>query len=357
MLLICINFQSLIATKANRISRAAGDAVVMEFGARRAQGPDAAVWGTRACFIGGVETTATVMADQQFGVTAVGTMAHSWVEFFPSEYESFKAYAEIYPDNSVLLIDTFDILESGLPNAIKVAHEVLEPMGKRLKGVRIDSGDLAYFSKEIRKRLDAEGLQDCSVVVSNSVDEYLIDSLNKQGAKINSYGVGERMITSKSDPVFGGVYKLAAVKEGDKFVPKIKVSENVEKITNPGKKNVYRIYSKKTGYAIADLLTLADEEPDFSDSYPFVDPVKPWKNMKFRNIEAKPLQVTIFKDGEYVYEQPTLKEIQAFVKNQLKNEIWEEEQRFYNPHTHFLDLSQKLYDTKKELLGGIEVVD
>ena len=357
MLLICINFQSLIATKANRISRAAGDAVVMEFGARRAQGPDAAVWGTRACFIGGVETTATVMADQQFGVTAVGTMAHSWVEFFPSEYESFKAYAEIYPDNSVLLIDTFDILESGLPNAIKVAHEVLEPMGKRLKGVRIDSGDLAYFSKEIRKRLDAEGLQDCSVVVSNSVDEYLIDSLNKQGAKINSYGVGERMITSKSDPVFGGVYKLAAVKEGDKFVPKIKVSENVEKITNPGKKNVYRIYSKKTGYAIADLLTLADEEPDFSDSYPFVDPVKPWKNMKFRNIEAKPLQVTIFKDGEYVYEQPTLKEIQTFVKNQLKNEIWEEEQRFYNPHTHFLDLSQKLYDTKKELLGGIEVVD
>ncbi len=210
MLLICINFQSLIATKANRIARAAGDAVVMEFGARRAQGPDAAVWGTRACFIGGVNTTATVMADQQFGVTAVGTMAHSWIEFFPSEYEAFKNYAEIYPDNSVLLIDTYDILESGLPNAIKVAHEVLEPMGKRLKGVRIDSGDLAYFSKKIRRQLDEEGLTDCQVVVSNSVDEYLIDSLNKQGAKINSYGVGERMITSKSDPVFGGVYKLVA---------------------------------------------------------------------------------------------------------------------------------------------------
>lgn len=357
MLLICINFQSLIATKANRISRAAGDAVVMEFGARRAQGPDAAVWGTRACFIGGVGTTATVMADQQFGVTAVGTMAHSWIEFFPSEYEAFKAYAEIYPDNSVLLIDTYDILESGLPNAIKVAHEVLEPMGKRLKGVRIDSGDLAYFSKAIRRKLDAEGLTDCSVVVSNSVDEYLIDSLNKQGARINSYGVGERMITSKSDPVFGGVYKLVAVKYDDEFTPKIKISENIEKITNPGKKKPYRIYSKKTGYAIADLLTLADEEPDFTQAYPFVDPQKPWKNMQFMNIEAKPLQVTIFKDGELVYEKPTLQEIQDFVKKQLKEEIWEEEQRFYNPHTHYLDLSKKLYETKEKLLSRVEVVD
>lgn len=357
MLLICINFQSLIATKANRIARAAGDAVVMEFGARRAQGPDAAVWGTRACFIGGVNTTATVMADQQFGVTAVGTMAHSWIEFFSSEYEAFKNYAEIYPDNSVLLIDTYDILESGLPNAIKVAHEVLEPMGKRLKGVRIDSGDLAYFSKAIRRKLDAEGLQDCAVVVSNSVDEYLIESLNKQGARINSYGVGERMITSKSDPVFGGVYKLVAVKEGDEFIPKIKISENVEKITNPGKKKPYRIYSQKTGFAIADLLTLADEEPDFSDSYSFVDPQKPWKNMKFRNVDVKPLQVTIFKDGELVYDKPTLKDIQAFVKHQLENEIWEEEQRFYNPHTHYLDLSVKLYETKKELLSSVEFVD
>ena len=357
MLLICINFQSLIATKANRISRAAGDAVVMEFGARRAQGPDAAVWGTRACFIGGVGTTATVMADQQFGVTAVGTMAHSWVEFFPSEYEAFKAYAEIYPDNSVLLIDTFDILESGLPNAIRVAHEVLEPMGKRLKGVRIDSGDLAYFSKAIRRKLDAEGLQDCSVVVSNSVDEYLIDSLNKQGARINSYGVGERMITSKSDPVFGGVYKLVAVKEDGKYVPKIKISENVEKITNPGKKKPYRIYSQKTGYAIADLLTLEEENPDFSDSYQFIDPSQPWKNMKFRNVIAKPLQATIFKDGELVYERPTLKEIQAFVKKQLADEIWEEEQRFYNPHIHYLDLSPLLYETKKELLSKVEYVD
>ncbi|MBO4864732.1 MAG: nicotinate phosphoribosyltransferase [Eubacterium sp.] len=357
MLLICINFQSLIATKANRISRAAGDAIVMEFGARRAQGPDAAVWGTRACYIGGVGTTATVMADQQFGVKAVGTMAHSWVEFFPSEYESFKAYSEVYPDNSVLLIDTYDILESGLPNAIKVAHEVLEPMGKRLKGVRIDSGDLAYFSKKIRRRLDEEGLEDCQIVVSNSVDEYLIESLNKQGAKINSYGVGERMITSKSDPVFGGVYKLVAVKEGDEFIPKIKISENIEKITNPGKKKVYRIYSQKTGFAIADLLTLENETPDFSDSYTFIDPQMPWKNMKFRNVDAKPLQKVIFKDGEYVYDQPSLKEIQDFVKKQLTDEIWEEEQRFYNPHIHYLDLSVDLYETKKNLLSGIEFID
>lgn len=357
MLLICINFQSLIATKANRITRAAGDSVVMEFGARRAQGPDAAVWGTRACFIGGVNTTATVIADQMFGVTAVGTMAHSWIEFFPTEYESFKAYAETYPDNAVLLIDTYDILESGLPNAIRVAHEVLEPMGKRLKGVRIDSGDLAYFSKKIRKILDTEGLEDCQVVVSNSVDEYLIDSLNKQGAKINSYGVGERMITSKSDPVFGGVYKLVAVKDGDEFIPKIKISENVEKITNPGKKKVWRIYSKKTGFAIADLLTLDDEEPDFTKAYTFIDPKNPWKNMKFVNVIAKPLQVTIFKDGELVYDRPDLKSIQTFVKDQLKNEIWEEEQRFYNPHIHYLDLSEKLFATKKELLSQVEIVD
>jgi len=358
MLLICINFQSLIATKANRICRAAGDAVIMEFGARRAQGPDAAVWGTRACFIGGVGSTATVMADQQFGVKAVGTMAHSWIEFFPTEFDAFKAYAEVYPDNAVLLIDTYDILESGLPNAIRTAHEVLEPMGKRLKGVRIDSGDLAYFSKAIRRKLDAEGLKDCNVVVSNSVDEYLIESLNRQGARIDSYGVGERMITSKSDPVFGGVYKLvAAQNESGEFVPKIKISENVEKITNPGKKKLWRIYSKKTGYAMADLLTLADEEPNFEEPYHFIDPQKPWKNMRFFGVEAKPLQVTIFKDGELVYDRPTLQEIQDYVKLQLESEIWEEEQRFENPHIHFLDLSEKLYKLKEELLSHAEVVN
>ncbi len=351
MLLLCINFQSLIATKASRICRAANGAVVMEFGARRAQGPDAAMLGTRACYIGGVNSTATVIADTKYGVPAVGTMAHSWVQFYPTEYEAFKAYAEVYPDDCVLLIDTYDILRSGLVNAIRVAHEVLEPQGKRLKGIRIDSGDLAYFSKKIRKRLDAEGLTDCKIVVSNSVDEYLISSLNTQGAKIDSYGVGERMITAKSDPVFGGVYKLVAVKDGDDFVPKIKISENIEKITNPGKKKLWRIYSKETGYGLADLLTLYDEEVDGEKPFPYIDELKPWKKMRFENVIAKPLQVTIFKDGKLVYQKPELKEIREYVEFQLKNQVWEEEQRFENPHIHYLDLSEKLYQVKEALLA------
>ncbi|WP_281086329.1 nicotinate phosphoribosyltransferase [Eubacterium ruminantium] len=359
MLLICINFQSLIATKASRICRAAGDNVIMEFGARRAQGPDAAIYGARACYIGGVNATATALADINYGVPAIGTMAHSWIQFFPSEYESFKAYAEVFPDTCTLLIDTYDILNSGLPNAIRVAHEVLEPMGKRLKGVRIDSGDLAYFSKKIRKRLDEEGLSDCKIVVSNSVDEYLIDSLNRQGAKINSYGVGERMITSKSDPVFGGVYKLAAVEDttgsvnGDErvFIPKIKISENVEKITNPGKKKLWRIYSKETGYGLADMLTLSDEVIDGDGVTPFVDESKPWKKMHFKNVIAKPLQVKIFENGKLVYNIPKLEEIRELVKYQLKNTVWQEEQRFANPHAHYLDLSEKLYKIKTDLLS------
>lgn len=351
MLLLCINFQSLIATKASRICRAAKDAVVMEFGARRAQGPDAAMLGTRACYIGGVDSTATVIADTKYGVPAVGTMAHSWVQFFPTEFDAFKAYAEVYPDDCVLLIDTYDILKSGLVNAIRVAHEVLEPKGKRLKGIRIDSGDLAYFSKKIRKRLDAENLTDCKIVVSNSVDEYLINSLNTQGAKIDSYGVGERMITSKSDPVFGGVYKLVAVKQGDEFIPKIKISENIEKITNPGKKKLWRIFSKETGYGLADLLTLSDEAVDENLPFPYIDELKPWKKMQFEDVIAKELQVTIFKDGELVYQKPELKEIRDYVQFQLDNQVWEEEQRFENPHIHYLDLSEKLYDVKKGLLS------
>ncbi len=351
MLLLTINFQSMIATKASRICRAAGDSVIMEFGARRAHGPSASVYGTRACYIGGVSSTATVMADTMFNVPAVGTMAHSWIQFFPSEYEAFKAYAEVYPDNCTLLIDTYDILKSGLVNAIKVAHEVLEPMGKRLKGIRIDSGDLAYFSKKIRKRLDAEGLNDCKIVVSNSVDEYLINSLNNQGAKIDSYGVGERMITSKSDPVFGGVYKLVAVKHNDVFEPRIKISENVEKITNPCKKKLWRIYSKETGYGLADLLTLPHEKVEDDKPFPYVDEQKPWKKMAFENFIAKPLQVTIFEDGKLVYEKPELDEIRNYVKYQLENQVWEEEQRFENPHIHYLDLSTELYNIKKEMLA------
>lgn len=353
MLLLTINFQSLIATKASRICRAAGDAgsVVMEFGARRAHGADAAILGARAAYIGGAGATATTIADEQFGVPAIGTMAHSWIQFFDTEYEAFRAYAEVYPDNCVLLIDTYDILKSGAVNAIKVAKEVLAPMGKRLKGVRIDSGDLAYFSKKLRRMFDAEGMEDCKIVVSNSVDEYLIRSLQKQGAKIDSYGVGERMITSKSDPVFGGVYKLAAVmNDRGEFVPKIKISENVEKITNPGKKKLWRVYSRETGFGLADLLTMYDEKVDDTVPFPYVDPVKPWKKMQFENVDIKELQKVIFKDGELVYDKPALDDIRNYVQEQLKSQVWEEEQRYENPHIHYVDLSKKLYDTKEKML-------
>lgn len=354
MLLLTVNFQSLIATKASRICRAAKDAgqIVMEFGARRAHGSDAAILGARAAYIGGADATATVIADELYGIPAIGTMAHSWIQFFDTEYDAFKAYAEVYPDNCTLLIDTYDILKSGVVNAIKVAKDVLIPMGKRLKGVRIDSGDLAYFSKKLRKILDAEGMSDCKIVVSNSIDEYLIKSLQKQGAKIDSYGVGERMITSKSDPVFGGVYKLAAV-QNDKgeFVPKIKISENVEKITNPGRKKLWRIYSRETGYGLADLLTLYDEEVDVSKPYPYVDPIKPWKKMKFENVDVKELQVSIFENGKLVYDKPALKEIKDYVSYQLDKLVWEEEQRYENPHIHYVDLSKKLYEVKESMLA------
>jgi nicotinate phosphoribosyltransferase len=355
MLLLTINFQSLIATKASRICRAAGDdgSVVMEFGARRAHGADAAVLGARAAYIGGAGATATVMSDELYGVPAVGTMAHSWVQFFDSEYEAFKAYAEIYPDNCTLLIDTYDIMNSGAVNAIKVAKEVLEPMGKRLAGVRIDSGDLAYFSKKLRKLFDKNDMQDCKIVVSNSIDEFLIKSLQEQGAKIDSYGVGERMITSKSDPVFGGVYKLVAVKdESGAFVPRIKISENIEKITNPGRKKLWRIYDRETGHATADLITLYDEKVDDTKPYAFVNPNKPWKHMTYENFTAKPLQMNIFKDGKLVYDKPKLDDIKAYVAEQLDNQIWQEEQRFENPHLHYVDLSKELYETRKSLLEG-----
>ena len=352
MLLLTINHQSLIATKANRIVRAAGTASVMEFGARRAQGSDAAIYGARACYIGGVGATATTISDEMFGVKAVGTMAHSFVQFFDSEYEAFKAYAEVYPDNCLLLIDTYNVLESGVKNAIKVAKEVLEPMGHRLKGIRIDSGDLAYLTKKVRKILDEAGCEDCSIVVSNSVDEYLINSLNKQGARIDSYGVGERMITAKSEPVFGGVYKLAAVeKDNGEFEPKIKISENVEKITNPGFKSLWRIYDKESGYGIADVITLHDETIDDSKPYPYMDEIKPWKRRSFENFSCENLKKTIFKNGELVYKLPTLKEISDRVKKQLDTTVWPEEQRFENPHTHYVDLSMELYKVKQEMLS------
>ena len=350
MLLLTVNHQSLIATKANRIVRAAGNASVMEFGARRAQGSDGAIYGSRACYIGGVDSTATVIADEMFGVPAVGTMAHSFVQFFDSEYDAFKAYAEVYPDSCVLLIDTYNVLESGVVNAIKVAKEVLEPMGKRLKGVRIDSGDLAYLTKKVRKILDAAGCEDCNIVVSNSIDEYTIASLNEQGARINSYGVGERMITAKSQPVFGGVYKLAAVEKNGVFEPKIMNTEIVEKITTPGFKSLWRIYDKVTGYGIADVITLADETIDPSKPYPYMDEKKPWKRRSFTNFTCEKLQKQIFKNGELVYTLPDIRDIKLKVKQQLSATVWPEEQRFENPHIHYVDLSMDLYATKQKLL-------
>ena len=352
MLLLTINHQSMIATKANRIVRAAKGRAVMEFGARRAQGYDGAVYGTRACYIGGVGSTATVMADQMFDVPSVGTMAHSWVQYFDNEYEAFKAYAKIYPNNCVLLVDTYDVINSGIPNAIKVAKEVLEPNGYKLQGVRLDSGDLAYLSKKVRTMLDKAGLNDTKIVVSNSIDEYLLESLFDQGAKIDSFGVGERMITSSSEPVFGGVYKIVAKKENNEYLPKIKISENNEKITNPGFKYSYRVYDEN-GIGMFDFLALHDENIDINN-LDLVDENKPYKHIKINSDwTVKKLQQQFIKDGKLIYELPTLKQIQDEVKANLAK-VWDEEKRFSFPHKHYVDLTRKLYDVKCEMLKNYE---
>lgn len=348
-ILLEINHQSLIATKTRRIVKAAKGRAVSDFGARRAHNMDAAVYGARAAYIGGATGTATVLAGKMFQIPVSGTMAHSWVMYFRDEYTAFKKYAETYPDATVLLVDTYDVLESGVPNAIRTAKEVLEPMGKRLKGIRLDSGDLAYLSKRARKMLDQAGFDDCKIIVSNSLDEYTITSILEQGGCIDSFGVGERLITSKSEPVFGAVYKIVAVEENGIFRPRIKISENTEKITNPGLKNVYRIYDGE-GHAIADLLAKADQKLDFSKPLRYVDPVKPWKNRFFENCNAKQLQVPIFENGKLVYKQPSINEIAAYVRQQLENEIWEEEQRFENPHNHYMDMTPELYEEKMNLL-------
>lgn len=355
-ILALVNHQSLVATKTRRIVKAAEGKAVSDFGARRAHNMDAAVYGARASYIGGASGTATVLAGQMFGIPVSGTMAHSWVMYYQDEYEAFKHYAENYPDNTVLLVDTYDTLKSGIPNAIKVAKEVLEPMGKRLKGVRIDSGDLAYLSIKTRKLLDEAGLQDCKIIVSNSLDEYTITSLNNQKAKIDSYGVGERLITGASSEysddnisLLGAVYKIAAVEKDGVFEPRIKISGNVEKITNPGLKKVYRIYDAN-GKAKADLLATAEEEVDLSKEFRFVDPEMPWRNLYFTDCTAKSLQVKIFENGKRVYELPTLEEIRAYVTRQLEEEIWEEEQRFVNPHRHYMDMTPAYYEMKMSLL-------
>lgn len=353
-LLLEINHQSLIATKARRMVTAAKGKTIADFGARRAHNTDAAVYGARAAYIGGTSSTATVLAGQMFSIPVSGTMAHSYVMFYKDEYTAFKKYAKQYPDSCILLVDTYNVLKSGIPNAIRTAKEVLAPMGKRLKGVRLDSGDLAYLSKKVRKMLDQADLQDCQIIASNSLDEYTIASLINQKAAIDFFGVGERLITSKSDPVFGAVYKITAVEKNGIFDPRIKISENMEKTTNPGLKKLYRIYNQE-GKAIADLLTAWDETPDMKQNYHYIDPSKSWETRYFKDCTAKPLQELIYKDGSMVYSPPDIHKIRSYVKQQLEQEIWEEEQRFEYPHNHYLAMSPKLYKLKQEMLAKLKL--
>lgn len=349
MLLVTVNHQSLIATKSARIVRAAQGRPIMEFGARRAQGYDASVLGARAAYIGGVAGTSCTIASRQFGVQPMGTMAHSWVQAFPSEYEAFKAYAESYPDNCQLLVDTYSTLQSGVPNAIRVALDVLAPMGKRLQAIRIDSGDLTYLAQESRKMLDAAGLTDCKITVSNSMDEYLIKELLRQGAPVDSFGVGERLITSKQEPVFSGVYKLAAVEENGQLVPRMKFSDNPEKITNPGNKEVWRFYDLDNGHAIADLITLEHEKIDADKPITIFHPLHTWKQKTITNFRVERLLQPIFVRGELVAEMPSLEAIRSRCDLELET-LWDSIKRFDNPQSYYVDLSQELWDLKHTLL-------
>ena len=348
--LLALNHQSLIATKSNRIVRAAEGRTVLEFGSRRAQGASAAINGARACYIGGVNGTACTISDERYGVPAGGTMAHSWVQMFDSQYEAFKKYCEIYPNNAVLLVDTYNTLRSGIPDAIRAFNEVLKPLGIKKCGIRIDSGDMAYLTRKAREMLDEAGWTECKISVSNSMDEYLIKDILNQGAQIDLFGVGERMITAKSEPVFGGVYKVCAVEdEQGKIIPKIKVSENVGKITNPHYKKVWRFYGRDTGKAIADYLSLYDETVDDSGDFEIFDPENVWKRKVVYDFEAKELQVPIFRKGELVYDLPNLEQIRAYCAQQVDT-LWDEVKRFDNPHSYYVDLSQRLWDIKQMML-------
>ena len=350
-LLLCINHQSVIATKANRIVRSAEGRPVMEFGSRRAQGISAAVIGARAAYIAGCVATACTLTDQLYGVPAAGTMAHSWVQMFDTEYEAFKFYMETYPNNAILLVDTYNTLKSGIPIAIRVFKEYLAKGGKLDNyGIRLDSGDLSYLTKKARAMLDEAGLQDAKIVASNSLDEHLIKELLRQGAKIDAFGVGERLITSQTSPVFGGVYKLSAV-EGEKgeIVPKIKISDNTAKITNPGFKKVYRFYDKKTGKAIADEICLHNEVVSEALPHTIFDPEATWKQRTLKDFTARELLVPVFKNGELVYQQPSLRETQQYCAKEVDS-LWEEVKRFDNPHEYNVDLSKKLWDLKRKLL-------
>lgn len=348
--LLAVNHQSLIATKANRVVRAAAGRTVLEFGSRRAQGEGGAIVGARAAYIGGVHGTACALSDQLYGVPAAGTMAHSWVQMFDSQYEAFKTYCQIYPTNAVLLVDTYNTLKSGVPDAIRAFDEVLRPLGITKCGIRLDSGDIAYLTKEARKMLDAAGWQTCTISASNSLDENLITDLLLQGAKIDCFGVGERLITARSEPVFGGVYKLVAVEDRDgTIVPKIKISENVAKITTPHYKKLYRFFGNDTGKAIADYLTIHDETVDDSKPLVIFDPDATWKKKEVYDFTAKELQVQVFRGGELVYGLPSLPDIRKYCLEQVDT-LWEEVKRFDNPHKYYVDLSQKLWDVKHGLL-------
>ncbi len=353
MALILINHQTLIATKTNRIVKSADGRAVMEFGSRRAQGADAATIGARAAYIGGVVGSANAYADKLYGVPALGTMAHSWVMMFENEYEAFRAYAETFPDDTTLLVDTYDTLKSGIPNAIKVFDEVLKPMGKRPVGIRLDSGDIAYLSKKARKMLDEARYEDCKIVASSALDEFKIKDMLDQGAKVDSFGVGERLITSMSHPVFGGVYKLVATEEDGNISPKIKISENVEKITTPGFKQVYRFYDNDDNKAIADLVCLHEEEIT-DDEIEIFHPVHTWKRKTLTNFHAKKLLVPIFENGKLVYNLPSLEDIKKNKEREV-NTLWEEVQRFEFPHIYIVDLSQKLWEMKNEMINKTKI--
>ncbi len=354
MILITINHQSLVATKANRIVRAAQGRPVMEFGSRRSQGYDGAIYGARAAYIGGCSGTACTISEREFGVKALGTMAHSWVQLFDSELDAFCAYAREYPDSCTLLVDTYNVLKSGIPNAIEAFKREVLPRGFRPKGIRIDSGDIAYLSRKARKMLDEAGFPDCAIVASNSLDEYIIRDMIQQGAQIDSFGVGERLITASSNPVFGGVYKLCAV-ENDKgeFIPKIKVSENVAKVTIPGAKKLWRLYDNETGKAIADLITCEDEVVDDSQPYELFDRDFTWKRKVVENYTARELLQPLFVKGKCVYEYPHIEKVKAYCKEQIDT-LWDEVLRFENPHNYYVDLSQKLWDLKSDMLKQIK---
>ena len=349
--LLTINHQSLIATKANRIVRAAKGKAVMEFGSRRAQGSTAAIDGARAAYLAGCCGTACTISDELYGTPALGTMAHAWVQMFDTEYDAFATYCKLYPGNATLLVDTYDTLKSGIPNAIRAFNDVLKPMGVTKCGIRLDSGDLAYLTRKARQMLDEAGWESCKITVSNSLDEYLIRDLWLQDAKIDAFGVGERMITAKSEPVFGGVYKLVAVEDDDgEIIPKIKISENVGKITTPHFKKLYRFYGRDTGKAIADYLCLYDETVDDSGNLEIFDPEATWKRKEVYHFEARELLVQIYKNGKLIYKRPSMEELRAYCASQVDT-LWDEVKRFDNPHRYYVDLSQKLYDIKQSLLN------